>query len=93
MTGIGLLVMSVNPRHREAAAHLRHREAVGRGDPLSSLRACKAWQSMCNYSKPGYKSRQSGFVASIKATFFARGPALSCFSRLMASNMVACNSK
>ncbi len=45
------------------------------------------------YSNPGYKSLQSGLAFSINATFFARDPALSCFSRLMASYIVACCSK
>ena len=45
------------------------------------------------YSRPGYKSAQCGFIASIKLTFLALDPALSCFSRVMASTMVACNSK
>ena len=56
--------------------------------------ASAARQSMyAGYSRPGYKSCQWGFIASIKAIFFAREPALNCFSRLMASYMVPCNSK
>jgi len=46
-----------------------------------------------SYNKPGYKSAHAGFIPSIKFTFLARDPALSCFSRAMASSIVACISK
>src|SRR5260370_3290631 len=39
-----------------------------------------------------YRSFHSGFSPSIKANFFAPLPALICFSRVMASIMVSCNS-
>ena len=48
---------------------------------------------LAGYNRPGYKSCQSAFNVSIKATFFARDPAFSCFSRLIASYMVECSSK
>ncbi|PAV93132.1 hypothetical protein WR25_17785 [Diploscapter pachys] len=36
-----------------------------------------------------YRSFQSGFIASISATFLARDPALICFSRAIATSIVS----
>ncbi len=45
--------------------------------------------SALGYIMSSYRSRQSGFVDSIRASFLKREPALSCFSRAMAVCMSA----